>query len=1032
MNGTYGTTTGPQTTGSKLIDDYLRRELRVGDPRNALEVVTALRKRYASAAARLDQETAGLPIRYEPQLVTPAPAASGDTFGSKEERRVQTNLDSDFVALIESRDNREWAPEIRGWRDTLMREVAEGLAAARLAQDPAMRDRSFLSARKLGEFARIARLVGVMNLPLNLDYRRLATALDEAANVIRIVMGEALFNAGLADGGLVIQVPVFELRDRRDALVLAVRRLSGTEISTENDDWGDALAAYRELLRELQVRGASELRVYLRPDLLASVLDGLVGEIARQDPDALRQVAATSPVEIARLTRLREIANDLLTTSVATNPITASLTLYVRTLELFLDGFAAVHGGARLIDLAMPLPLAAQQADEPDREGRAVLRSLVSLRGEYAREVECFLSGCGCGRDDLRCQVQLDKVLYDVDRAIDLYAQGSGIPPAWGPEERRAGAYSLIVENLANERGCITPVAVLDVMVEMARSALDLIDATARLEVAAGVVTPTPAGLSGLLRHVIAAAEAGPTSRDVSEGILRGLADVPPGVVITDPPPVNDRLSLVVVAARALPLRVEEAIQLLIDLIELIVGATTNNPGAPTAQSSVGAIAVSVVGVRRSAGGLGFDIVGPILTGLIPLFGNLGVTLNALVAARVALRAAMRAIGDPANIAANRQAALTAAGNVTTSIQLAVQALNPPPPAIVPVAERLALSDAIEACTAAHAAAVRVGGLPATEPIEPVALGRILTLIAAALRTGLPADPGERAAVVSAVFDEQLRSEQDWQTLVRALAPRCLGPGQTELALAGLDLLRASPRHLAVINTQRESFPDERVSLARIAANVDRFNGLVNDTVYRVTRFGNTLNRFARQAGLDQFAQDALDAARDAAEEAVEFARDENVIDSARTRFSQFLDSRRGRAGTYASTGRPPGGTAPSGGTQGPPPAQGQPPSQGGHVQTPSTSAGATSLPAISNIVQRIYPYCRTRGEIRDALEAQPGLGDEWQELKTKYKDAGVELDQEFVELVDDLLDTSTRAKLETRRVDAVLQRAVYPVQLDR
>ena len=38
MNGTYGTTgttTALQVTGSRMIDDFLRRELRVGDPRNA-------------------------------------------------------------------------------------------------------------------------------------------------------------------------------------------------------------------------------------------------------------------------------------------------------------------------------------------------------------------------------------------------------------------------------------------------------------------------------------------------------------------------------------------------------------------------------------------------------------------------------------------------------------------------------------------------------------------------------------------------------------------------------------------------------------------------------------------------------------------------------------------------------------------------------------------------------------------------------------------------------------------------------------
>ena len=67
MNGTYGTTTAlADRPGSKLIDDFLRRELRVGDPRNATEIVTALRKRYVADAARLDQELAGLPIRYEP------------------------------------------------------------------------------------------------------------------------------------------------------------------------------------------------------------------------------------------------------------------------------------------------------------------------------------------------------------------------------------------------------------------------------------------------------------------------------------------------------------------------------------------------------------------------------------------------------------------------------------------------------------------------------------------------------------------------------------------------------------------------------------------------------------------------------------------------------------------------------------------------------------------------------------------------------------------------------------------------------
>src|SRR5262245_58223796 len=153
MNGTDKDTSN---SGAKMIDDFLRRELRVGDPRSPTEVVTALRRRYATDAVRIDQEAAGMPIRYDSQpVMVPTAPTSADTPGTKEERRVQANLESDLVALIDSRDNREWAPEIRGWRDTLLREYSESAAAARFAQDPAMRDRSFLAVRKLGEYARL-------------------------------------------------------------------------------------------------------------------------------------------------------------------------------------------------------------------------------------------------------------------------------------------------------------------------------------------------------------------------------------------------------------------------------------------------------------------------------------------------------------------------------------------------------------------------------------------------------------------------------------------------------------------------------------------------------------------------------------------------------------------------------------------------------------------------------------------------------------------------------------------------------------
>jgi hypothetical protein len=451
-----GTVPASQQTGTKLIDDFLRRELRVGDPKSAAEVATALRTRYATEAARIDDEGRGLAVQYGSEVLLPTLAPSGgDTPGSREERRVRANLESDLDVLINSPNNREWKPELVGWRNALSREFTDGPAAARSAQDPAMRHRGFYSVRRLAEFARLARLVGVVNAPLNCDYRRLAGTLDEAANVLRIVMGEALYDAGLAEGGFVLQVPLTDLRLRRDTLVLAVRRLSGgSEESDDGGDWGNALAAYQALLSEIEAQAASELAVYLREELLAPILDSLVTSVARQDPESLRQVAATAPVEVARLDQLLGIAAEVARrvepeAAAASNtgdpPASAALSYFVWALRLFVDAFAASRSGARLVDLAVPLPLAAQQGGNADGGTRATLRSVVSNRGVLAREAECHVALCGYDLPSLKRQVQLDKVLYDVDCAIDLYAQG--VEKA-GDEEKRAAVYSLILRAL--------------------------------------------------------------------------------------------------------------------------------------------------------------------------------------------------------------------------------------------------------------------------------------------------------------------------------------------------------------------------------------------------------------------------------------------------------------------------------------------------------------------------------------------------------------------------------------------------------
>src|SRR5215470_1515574 len=602
-NGTGKSTSQP---GAKMIDDFLRRELRVGDPKNPTEVVTALRRRYATEAARIDQEAKGLPIRYEatPQVIDVTPVRV-DGPGSREERRVRDNLESDLAALIDSRDNREWAPEIRGWRETLLREYADGSAAARFAQDPAQRDRGFLAVRKLGEFARLARLVGVMNLVLNCDYRRLASTLDDAANVIRILMGEALYNAGLAEGGVIIQVPLVDLRQRRDSLVETLRRLAGLSDPSFDGDWGDDMAAYRALLDELDRRSAPELKVYLREELLTPILDNLVSTVSRQDPEALRQLAATFAVEIARLSRLREIVTNM-RLGQPPAPQAAALSAFEQALQLFVAAFTHTRSGARLVDLAVPLPMAAQQPDSTDRDGRRILRDLVGARGEFAIEAECFLSCCGCGVAELRCQVKVDKVLYDIDRAIDLVSQGQGRGPTWGNEEQRAAVYGIIARNLAAERGCITPELAYNAISDIARAGIALIAAAVALAEHDLAIGPNPdvrnfaRDIAPWIRRLLVAADVLATGQPLSEGLLRDLLDpLQPLPVVTVPlagvpnlPDYLNRLNRLITgltSAPATPGGIQAALSIILDTAELVTGAS-------------GIVAPGIAGVVPGAG----------------------------------------------------------------------------------------------------------------------------------------------------------------------------------------------------------------------------------------------------------------------------------------------------------------------------------------------------------------------------------------------------------------------------------------------
>jgi hypothetical protein len=111
-------------------------------------------------------------------------------------------------------------------------------------------------------------------------------------------------------------------------------------------------------------------------------------------------------------------------------------------LQLFIDGFIPA-GGFRLLRIARPSVL--NYGLYGPSEVLPAERRLIELanhRGALARELDC-LTECQCDADHVHAQIVLDKMLYDIDRAIDYYSVGDadlGLP------EARAAAYSHLLD----------------------------------------------------------------------------------------------------------------------------------------------------------------------------------------------------------------------------------------------------------------------------------------------------------------------------------------------------------------------------------------------------------------------------------------------------------------------------------------------------------------------------------------------------------------------------------------------------------
>jgi hypothetical protein len=430
------------------LDNLLRRELKVSDPNDAKQIAEALLNRYKNnpRAVAINKEAEGVPFLLASG--TPMPLQQAPTSSDAEMQQAIDDVNRDLQELTTNTILKDLSSELAGWAMAIRSAIQEGFNSARFALDSHYRDKTFGIRRNLGEYARLSRLVGSLSSPVvNVNYRNLAQSLDEVTSVLLVMMGEALANVGFNRSRYLLQVPYSELQGRRDSVIYALRNfIRSTQTAYAANEWPRGVDAYRQLYSFLDNQGQNDLRSLLVENELSRVMDSLIHRASQGNVEGLRHLGATAQLDVQRLRRLVLIGKNLQEV-MAVNPASPPLDAFLQALQLFIDGFEG-SGGFRLLRLARPpilfYGLYGSSANEETTENQLV--ELAFQRNLLAELLDCWLQ-CGCTSDRLLCQIIFDKILYDVDRAIDFYALGT----AENREpEYRSLAYSYLIDVVIN------------------------------------------------------------------------------------------------------------------------------------------------------------------------------------------------------------------------------------------------------------------------------------------------------------------------------------------------------------------------------------------------------------------------------------------------------------------------------------------------------------------------------------------------------------------------------------------------------
>ncbi|MBD2075947.1 hypothetical protein H6F86_19160 [Phormidium sp. FACHB-592] len=451
MSQNNGATPMDNSAQRMAFDNLLRRELRVNDPNDAKQIETALLARYRSTsrALGLAREAEGLPFLQAASVqATVVPVTTSNDLDLEQ---AIADIERDLTELTTNTVLKDITPELQGWASAIRSAISEGVSAARFALDARQRDKALGVRRTLGDYARVARLVGTLTPARSINYRKLAQSLDEVSSVLLVMLGESLANGGVSGGRFLLQLPFSELQTRRDAVIAALRNLvGGTQEAYSQNDWPRGIDAYRRLLSFLDSQGQGDLRALLVENEMARLLDTLIHRAENGRAQGLRALSATAQLDLERFRRLIIIGSRLNQNLLDDNGINNSgnvvfdsppLASFLEAIGLFTDAFGAgetgASGGYRLLRIARPPVLfygLYGSASVDDAEQRLV--QLIIYRNILADQLD-NLAQFGLPAHIARVQVLLDKILYSVDRGIDLYAVGT---EDFGDPERRAAA----------------------------------------------------------------------------------------------------------------------------------------------------------------------------------------------------------------------------------------------------------------------------------------------------------------------------------------------------------------------------------------------------------------------------------------------------------------------------------------------------------------------------------------------------------------------------------------------------------------